>query len=362
MIVCSSQTCIPQRWGAHSLSSTGSFGHESSLLHQACSSLLCLPHAPDSKGSPLCPQCRAGRAGKGSWESRSTVSSEFTVLLSATLNFAGSLPLASASSPPNSSLSSPLPETPPQTRLLFCFCCIHASQVSSLPLLLTLVAPSLATPAYPDLAVNLAQSNWSDGYLNSSTTTPSVHRMPLPATRASTALQTQGELSPSLVLLKPFLQLGPLPAQGGWCLYWTKNLTGLWTYPMGTPDGWHSLQLWPQRAQSTSCQVSIRSAPAPAQQRLLPSSPASGVIQKETHLGEPGMQTLLCSQSPAPRSPAFLLKPWEGEGGKIRPLPDYWRSVDPPCPRSSSLPGATRPGEMDKPEMEPCAPGASLEG
>lgn len=131
---------------------------------------------------------------------------------------------------------------------------------------------------------------------------------------------------------------------------------------MGTPDGRHSLQLWPRRTQSTSCQVSIRPAPAPAPQRLLPSSPASGVIQKETHLGEPGMQTLLCSQSPAPRSPAFLPKPWEGEGGKIRPLPDYWRSADPPWPRSSSLPGAARPGEMGKPEMEPCAPGAGLEG
>ena len=90
---------------------------------------------------------------------------------------------------------------------------------------------------------------------------------------------------------------------------------------MGTPDGRHSLQLWPRRTQSTSCQVSIRPAPAPAPQRLLPSSPASGVIQKETHLGEPGMQTLLCSQSPAPRSPAFLPKPWEGEGGKDKASP-----------------------------------------
>ena len=169
-----------------------------------------------------------------------------------------------------------------------------------MPLLLTLVAPSLATPAYPDLAVSLAQSNWSDGHLNSSTATPSVHRIPLPATRASTALQNQNELSPSLVLLKSFLQFGLLPAQGSRCLYWTKSLTGLWTYPMGTPDRRHSLQLWPRSTQSASCQVSIRPAPAPALQRLLPPSPASGVKQKGAHLGEPGMQTLLCSQSPAP--------------------------------------------------------------
>ena len=131
---------------------------------------------------------------------------------------------------------------------------------------------------------------------------------------------------------------------------------------MGTPDGWHSLQLWPPRTQSTSCQISIRPALAPALQRLLPSSPASGVIQKETHLGEPGMQTLLCSQSPAPQYLAFLLKPWEGERGKDKASPRLLEECRPTLPQEQQPARGHRPGEMSQPEMEPCASGAGLEG
>lgn len=122
-----------------------------------------------------------------------------------------------------------------------------------------LAAPSLATPAYPDLGVSLGVNlTGLTATCNSSTTTASVHRMPLPTTRASTTLQTQDELSPSLVLLKPFLQPGLLQAQGGWCPSCTESFTGLRRWVLLMDGMVYSRSLKGHRAQAA------RSAPDPS--------------------------------------------------------------------------------------------------